>query len=97
MATAEWTFEDDDKGWVVKVEVEATVVPYVPATRETPPEGGYLEDEEFRVVGFSLEVGNHIHDVKLTPLLAQALALEAKKAYDADRDLRDEVYRLFEE
>jgi hypothetical protein len=103
MASADYEYEDGDRGWVLTCGVEATVVGYVPARTNcrnedaSPAEGGYLEDVTFTVTGFKLEVGSHVHEVALTPLLAEALALEVKKAYDADDLMQAEVYALFED
>lgn len=99
MASVNWKYEDEDKGWVVEVEVTATVVPFRGATRDEPADGGYLEDETFKVVGFKLEVGNHIYDMgsSLTPALAEALEVEVRKGYESDPDMQGAVYRLFED
>lgn len=104
MADADYTYDDDDRGWRLECTVEATVVPYVPARTNcrnddaAPAEGGYLEDVKFTVQEFFLTVGGHEYDMSmsLTDTLRESLSKVVQDAYDKDSSMQDELWGKFE-
>lgn len=90
-----YTYEDDDRGWKVECEVEATVVPFHRATMDEPPDGGYVEDVTFLVSEFKLEIGGQMFDMPLTAALQEVLSVQVKKAYDDSSSMQDEIADLF--
>lgn len=100
MASFVWV--DEDRERTIVLEIEATVVRYVPARTNCrnddvmPPEGGYLEDETFTVSRFTLCFGQgKTFDVDLDTDARRIVAEDFHRCYDGDEVLRREVYERF--
>lgn len=92
MANCYYTYEDEDKGWTVECEFTARVVPYRHGTYFDPPEGGYVEDENFEVLSFTIKIGEADHEIPLTDSLKKSLQAEIQSAYDGDDKMKDRLY-----
>lgn len=90
-------YSDEDKGWDIEGEVSGRLVEFRPPTRHEPAEGGHLEDVEFKVDGFDLNINGKAFKIDLTPEMAEQLEIIIMDDYEKNDMFGQRIYSLFDE
>jgi hypothetical protein len=91
----DFTYTLEDQGFVVDLSISATVVSYVRATRDEPADGGYLEDETFRVTGLGIKIKEDVFNLAPGQQMKIAVAKLFEEEYHKDEELQGKIHRLF--